>query len=340
VYIINNNDDIMNIFDDIYNYKFYSDKFKKENKILYPISNFIIDKKCLKILLLSIDKINNTNKEISKLFIKYKIYLNKVSKKKKNNNIILLHSNKKKLLYLVLCCDNKPIYIDNQKKVIEMLENAKVDYLLLKGNTETTNYNKDIKTLFVDVVDVYENLPIKIYKGYEWVYNNTDYNFVYKIDDNFIFTDKNKVSNEMYDYYGNYLVKNLDRRWHFGKCANNELNNLEYAGKFIAPYAAGGFGYILSRKSLETLLKNKEFFYDKNEIYEDKIVGDILYKNKIFVVNNINYGKINNNLNTSIILFDHKKDNFTNIDISILNSNNLLINKLKKKIILQILLFH
>ena len=74
------------------------------------------------------------------------------------------------------------------------------------------------------------------------------------------------------------MVKNLDRKWHFGKCNNIELNNLEYDGEYIAPYAAGGLGYILSRKSIEILLKNKDMFYNKNEYYEDKIVGDILYK--------------------------------------------------------------
>ena len=51
---------------------------------------------------------------------------------------------------------------------------------------------------------------MKIYKGYEWVHNNTDYDYVYKIDDNFDFKDNNKIPYEMYDYYANYLVKNLD----------------------------------------------------------------------------------------------------------------------------------
>jgi hypothetical protein len=80
VYIINNNDDIIYIDNDEFtNYKFYSDKFKKENKISYPLTNYIIDKKCIKILLSSIDEIKITNKEISKLLIKYKIYLNIVN---------------------------------------------------------------------------------------------------------------------------------------------------------------------------------------------------------------------------------------------------------------------
>jgi len=340
VYVINNNDDInYNIDDKIFNYRFYADNFKKQEKISYPIHNYFIDKKCIKILLLLIDKIKITNKEISKLFKKYKIYLNKIYKVKEKTNNIVLKTNKK-ILYLVLCCENKPIYIDNQRRIIEMLENAKVNYLLLKGNSESVIYNKENKTLFVDIVDVYENLPVKIYKGYEWVYYNTDYNYVYKIDDNFIFTDKNKIPYEMYDYYGNFLVKNLDRKWHFGKCANNELNNLEYTGKFIAPYAAGGFGYILSRKSLEILLKNKEFFYDKNEIYEDKIVGDILYKNKIFVVNNFYYNPKNSmikndsinimikneSINTSILKYD-------DINKSIISYINNKDNELFTKIV-------
>lgn len=303
VYVINNNDNIIDItYNKISNCRFYADNFNKEKKINYPIDNYIIDKKCIKILLLSLDKIKQTNKMITNLFGDYKIYLNKLNKNIEQYN---LGEKNTKILYVVLCCDNKPIYINNQKRVIEMLENAKVNYLLLKGNSESIIYNEENKTLFVNVVDVYENLPMKIYKGYEWIYNNTDYEYVYKIDDDFVFTEKNKLFNEMYDYYGNFLVKNLDRKWHFGKCSNNELNNLEYAGKFIAPYAAGGVGYILSRKSIEILINNKKLFKNKYEIYEDKLVGDILYNNKIYVVNNLynpNYNK-----NTSIINYNLKK---------------------------------
>jgi GR25 family glycosyltransferase involved in LPS biosynthesis len=337
IYVVNNNDDIIDISDDIYNYKFYTDKFKKENKILYPLTNYIIDKKCLKIILSSIDEIIITNKEISKLLIKYKIYLNKINNEKSkindtekiiNNNIeiktnnIEIKNNNKKILYLVLCCDNKPIYINNQKRVIEMLENAKVNYLILKGNSEKITYSLENKTLFVDVIDVYENLPIKIYKGYEWIYHNTDYDYIYKIDDNFVFTEKNKIPNKLYDYYGNLLVKNLDRKWHFGKCSDNELNNLEYQGEFIAPYGAGGLGYILSRKSLRILLYNKGMFNNKYEIYEDKIVGDILYKNGIFI------NGLDDNKNNFLIGYNLKKDSFltTNKDKKSKNNNYATIN--------------
>jgi GR25 family glycosyltransferase involved in LPS biosynthesis len=346
VYVINNNDNIIDTtYDKISNYKFYADNFKNEKKINYPIDNYIIDKKCIKILLLSIDKIKITNKLISKLFVDYKIFLNKSKKNTYNiekndinklnieqTELIKINTNnnikKNKILYIVLCCDNKPIYINNQKRIIEMLENAKVDYLCLKGNSESIIYNEESKTLFVDVIDIYENLPIKIYKSYEWIYNNTDYEYVYKIDDDFVFTEKNKSFNEMYDYYGNILVKNLDRKWHFRKCSNNELNNLEYAGKFIAPYAAGGHGYILSRKSLEILINNKESFYNKYEFYEDKIVGDILYKNKIFVVNNDN--KNNDNKNNDNKNNDNKNNDNKNNDNKNNDNNYLITYNLKK----------
>jgi len=303
VYVVNDNNDINDILSDEYffNYRFYTDKFKKENKISYPITNYLIDKKCLKILLSSVDKIELSNKKISSLLIKYKIILNK--EKKNKNNLNKIKHNYKNILYLVLCCDNKPIYINNQKRIIEMLENTKVSYLLLKGNSNTTLYNQEYNTLFVDVEDIYENLPMKIYKGYEWIYKNTCFDYVYKIDDDFIFTDKNKIPDKPYDYYGNLIVKNLDRKWHFGKCSNNELNNLEYQGQFIAPYAAGGLGYILSRKSLEILIDNKEMFNKKYEIYEDKIVGDILYKNRI-LVNNLENQRTEN---TNIINYEKKK---------------------------------
>ena len=50
IYVINSNDDITEVFDKIYNFNFYTDKFKKEKKLLYPINNYFMDIKCLKIL--------------------------------------------------------------------------------------------------------------------------------------------------------------------------------------------------------------------------------------------------------------------------------------------------
>jgi len=103
IYVINSNDDITEVFDKIYNFNFYTDKFKKEKKLLYPINNYFIDIKCLKILLLSLDKIEINNKNISKLFREYKIYLNKINSK--DNNFI--EQKKKNFLYLILFLDKK-----------------------------------------------------------------------------------------------------------------------------------------------------------------------------------------------------------------------------------------
>ena len=133
--------------------------------------------------------------------------------------------------------------------------------------------------MYVDLDDIYENLSKKIYEGIKYIYHNTEYNYIYKVDDDFFDMTLN-ITNDVYcDYYGNYIITELNRTYHFGKCYDAELNKLKYEGKFLRNYAAGGYGYVLSRKSMFYILNNKNYIY--SEIYEDKAIGDVLCKNNI-----------------------------------------------------------
>ena len=117
------------------------------------------------------------------------------------------------------------------------------------------------------------------------------YTHIYKVDDDFFKVNINtNIELLNLDYYGNYIINNMDRTYHFDKCHDKELNTIEYENKFFYKYAAGGYGYILSRKSIYILIQNKSYIF--NEIYEDKAIGDVLYKNNI-IVNNTNYQYIN-----------------------------------------------
>ena len=61
---------------------------------------------------------------------------------------------------------------------------------------------------------------------------------------------------------------------------NPNWNGLTNKSKYLGPYMNGANGYILSKKAIETIINYKET--NKlllNELYEDKLVGDILRLN-------------------------------------------------------------
>ena len=182
----------------------------------------------------------------------------------------------KKIVFLINC-SLKDKYAERYSQLYEKLQNFKYDYLFLiskKGSNGIKN-----NTLYVDLDDIYENLSKKIYEGVKYIYHNTEYNYIYKVDDDFFDMTLN-ITNDVYcDYYGNYIITELNRIYHFGKCHDAELNKLKYEGKFLRNYAAGGYGYVLSRKSMFYIINNKDYIY--SEIYEDKAIGDVLCKNNI-----------------------------------------------------------
>ena len=192
-----------------------------------------------------------------------------------NTNEINIIDNRK--IIFLINCSLKEQYRDRYIELYEKLQNFKYDYLIIiskKGKTEIKN-----NILYVDIDDHYENLSKKMYEGIKYIYHNTDYNYVYKVDDDFFSMTLN-LTDEIYcDYYANYVITILNREYHFGKCFNNKLNNLKYEGKFIRNYAAGGYGYVLSRKSMFYIVHNKNYIC--NEIYEDKAIGDVLCQNNV-----------------------------------------------------------
>ena len=248
-----------------------------------------------------------------------------------------------KIVYMIFTCDNNK-YKSRYNSLINRLKNMNINYLLIKGNKP---YNKLQKNeLYLNVEECWENLSKKLYHGLNYIYNWTEYSHVYKVDDDFNFTNKlPDYSN--YDYYGNKLITNINRKYHFGKCKNKNLNTKIYEKPFINEYAAGGHGYILSREAIKILLDNKDLMY--NEIYEDKAVGDILYQNSIFINKkkrtkcavifyhkNIKYiykGRwidkcIKSILNQSYNKFEIFELNYGNSDFSIFNNINLTNHKL------------
>ena len=233
----------------------------------------------------------------------------------------------KDILFVVITCD-LPKYKENNCKMIDFLptlNNYNYNYIIVKCTPGKTIYDNLTKTLIIGIDETYENLPRKVINALEWILNNEDFNkfkYIYKLDDDFAPNILSFIPKQYdnYNYYGNFIVNKFVDIWHIGKCNSSELNRNAYKHDFIAPYAGGGYGYMLSKKSLKILVKNKEKF--EEYLYEDKAVGDILYMNniicnkkefcqKIDLVDNsirvIGYD-FSDNIKGYVIIYTYKKD--------------------------------
>lgn len=176
-----------------------------------------------------------------------------------------------------------------------------VPYYILYGNPELNygfpNYKKkwwelNNHSLEMEVCDAYESLPFKICSGLKFVQEKHPNSFVLKTDEdveildfNTIFQYLQAIKQNNMNYVGNYIKTDVVQTdYHFGKCKSKKWNTTRYHGKLIGGWCCGGF-YTLSPFARDTVLK----YYDdpKNkkdilkEIYEDKFIGDILFRNKI-----------------------------------------------------------
>ena len=140
--------------------------------------------------------------------------------------------------------------------------------------------------VYLDAPDDYEGLPQKTLAMARWVYENTRYSYLVKIDDDCFMNPQEYLGDLAYlkfDYYGRRLTRNrwnLDRTWHMGK-SQSERGRLEL-DKSPEPssYADGGSSYTLSRVAMAALVETSQTAEGKELIQlsfmEDKLVGDLL----------------------------------------------------------------
>ncbi|SDY86021.1 glycosyltransferase family 2 protein, partial [Nitrosomonas sp. Nm33] len=152
--------------------------------------------------------------------------------------------------------------------------------------------------LALDISDKYEDLPKKTLKLFDWVLKYTDFQYVYKIDDDcYLSVDQfiDSLTYRKHFYYGRVIqrgVGSMDRAWHQLK------SHTEYARKTIdkspepSTYADGGGGYVLSRLAMVKLQEAAQSEKGQRliacSLMEDKLVGDLLAINDI-LPNNEDY---------------------------------------------------
>jgi hypothetical protein len=176
---------------------------------------------------------------------------------------------------------------------LQQLRILEIPYLFIIGNNHTNPTRIIGDVLEVDTNDYYEGLPEKIIKCLEYIYNHTNYSYIYKIDDDCILQPLWLSHIVLKGHYIG-ITKSIDtkfnRLWHQGKCLNKKINNTPYPLNRIhlnTYHAKGESGYFLSREAIKCLLNHKQYII--SDLYEDKVIGDILRKYGILLNSNCFY---------------------------------------------------
>ena len=181
---------------------------------------------------------------------------------------------------IILTCEKY-----KERKNSQNLKGCPFSYKYFIGNPELVEAKVDGNTVYLPCGDNYENLPMKTKKAMEWVLNNyPNVDHIFKTDDDIVF-HFNKlfeifkfVSIRDIPYSGFMTRHNIEHmsRYHFGKCVNKTINNMEFK---IHPsvYCAGG-GYFVSQ-SVAKLIVDKIRF---QTIFEDYEIGYFLNQNGIY----------------------------------------------------------
>lgn len=212
-----------------------------------------------------------------------------------------------KILVAVMSCNkHSHLWKTITSKNIENL-------IIFTGGSDNTYFDVSNKILHLKCNDFYEGLPEKMILMIEYVLHSNHFSNIthlIKIDDHDnTFTEENiKNLHELselndYHYVGQHLINKPSHprqmadsnRWHFGKVSKTSYwHNRNYSGAYVS-WLDGGCSYILSRYAMKCIFGcyNSSNLDELRlrEIYEDLMMGKILYRNNIFPKEK-NYGII------------------------------------------------
>lgn len=168
-------------------------------------------------------------------------------------------------------------------RINNMMNNLNYDnYIIVCGNDyDELNLNK--KLLYIKCNDLYEGLPEKIIKTFNFLVHNEylqKFKYFCKLDDdmsiNVLIKEENIKNN---DYCGRVnRGKSGDRNWHIGKCSKNSLFNITpYKGEYV-DWCLGGYGYIVSANAITKICEDNSYL---THIYEDLYIAILLKKQNI-----------------------------------------------------------
>lgn len=174
-----------------------------------------------------------------------------------------------------------------------------VSHLKLIGNGSRSTFDAAAGLLAVAADDSYESLPQKMFQGLAILVMGCDPQCVLKLDDDhrlksaaalaplLDFAAGSREPMQMGQINRTLIPSAHHRAWHFGKCADPDLNERILAVPTPLQWAAGSSGYLLNRPALWRILW-ASLYYDRwlNEIlYEDLALAEVAAKTGIRIVN-------------------------------------------------------
>lgn len=240
--------------------------------------------------------------------------------KKKEECQLALSSKKIEIVILLATCDK---YIEKIKAIQETWGkqaklNYKVIYAIGKPNLNSPYVDGDF--LYVNCRDDYESLLLKLVLAFEYIYNNYEFDYIYKIDDdcylNIDLFEKNiKDQLDGRPYLSGAIQKSgekINPKWHYGKCSSSSFD-VPYM--YDAPrysYGKGGYGYFLNKKCLPFIVDKKNILREELDkgiySYEDMRMSEILAEYEVFVESIANYsvlkGSLNEQYSNQLIIYD------------------------------------
>ena len=195
---------------------------------------------------------------------------------------------------MVLAC-TKEKYTEERFKnwetgISKIADKIPIFYLFGKSTvTPTIPTHKNVSMIVADCGDNYEDIPLKIYYGVQYL-RNFSFSYIVKIDENLMLNDPLKfieiVNKEMYDtdYMSmssvlgtNNINKTHLSTWHQMRTHDKRFMFLPSI-VYELPYASGP-AYAISKKAADIV--KKEYFM--SSMFEDYAMGYNLYNHNIFV---------------------------------------------------------
>ena len=167
-----------------------------------------------------------------------------------------------------------------------------INYYFVYGNCKDKITLKTDNDLFLDCPESYESICLKTYNFYSYCYDNLDFDYILRVDDD-TYVDINKLLQQdiTADYTGHIVSAGLKNyTYHYGKCTDKRYEK-PFKDDSNSKFCCGG-GYMISKKAVGIVVNSitrdkiiEKFNKNKNanvlDVYgagtEDRMVGRLLH---------------------------------------------------------------
>ncbi len=183
-----------------------------------------------------------------------------------------------KLLIMIITCAKNVDKANAQRATwLKTVQNANIDYCFVIGKLHHASHLAD-DILYVDAPDSYEFLGAKVQAALQYVVEHTNYDYVFKIDDDCILNLPAllRIQFEAFDYLGSAVNRGYGSvgDWHYRACSNQQLGEVIIHIDPQQTWYDGQGGYLLSRHAATLITQDPQQL--QLSLLEDYGIGLIL----------------------------------------------------------------